>query len=41
MSNDETDFTVEFVLRNLVTPLNFIGFQDSQNVTFFETSGVG
>ena len=38
---EETDFTVEFVLRNLVTPSNFIGFRDSRNFTFFEAPGVG
>ena len=40
ISDDETDFTFEFVSRILVTPLNFVGFQGSQNFTFFETSSV-
>ena len=35
------DFTVEFVLRNLVTQSNFVEFQDGRNFTFFEATGVG
>ena len=30
------DFTVEIVSRNLITQLNFVGFQDKQNFTYFE-----
>ena len=35
------DFTVGIVSRNLATMSNFIEFQDNQNFTFFESSGVG
>ena len=35
------DFTIEFILRNLVTELNFVEFQDGRNFTFFKVSGVG
>ena len=34
------NFIVGIVLRNLVTQLNFVEFQDSRNFTFFEASGV-
>ena len=34
------DFTVEIVLRNLATKLNFVEFRDSRNFTFFEASRV-
>ena len=37
ISNDETDFTVEIVSRNLATTSNFVEFRDSRNFTFFET----
>ena len=40
ISDDETDFTIEFASRNLVTLSNFVGFQDSQNFMFLETPGV-
>ena len=36
ISDDETDFTVEIVSRNLTTMSNFIESRDSQNFTFFE-----
>ena len=35
------DFTVGIVLQNLAMASNFVEFLDSQNFTFFETSGVG
>ena len=41
MLDDETDFTVEFILQNLVTRLNFVEFRDGRNLTFFEAPGVG
>ena len=34
------DLTVGIVSRNLVAQANFVEFQDSQNFTFFEVSGV-
>ena len=34
------DFTVGIVLRNLATTSNFVEFQDNQNFTFFEATGV-
>ena len=36
ISNDETDFTIGIVSRNLVTQSNFVKFQDIRNFTFFE-----
>ena len=41
ISDDETDFIVEIVLRNLATTSNFIEFLDNRNFMFFEVSGVG
>ena len=41
ISNDETDLTVEFVLRNLITQANFVEFQYNHNFTFFEATSVG
>ena len=38
--DDETDFTVGIVLRNLATTLNFVEFKDSRNFTFFKASRV-
>ena len=35
------NLTVDFVLQNLVTYVNFFEFKDSQNFTFFEVTGVG
>ena len=40
ISDDETDFTVGIVWRNLATTSNFVEFRDSQNFTFFEAPGV-
>ena len=40
ISDDETDFTVGIVSQNLVTQSNFVGFQNSQNFTFFKATGV-
>ena len=40
MSNDETDFTVGIVSRNLATTTNFIEFRDIRNFTFFKAPGV-
>ena len=40
ISDDEMNFTVGIILQNLVTQLNFIGFQDSRNFTFFEAPNV-
>ena len=37
---DETDFIVGIISQNLDTYSNFIGFQDSQNFTFFEAPSV-
>ena len=36
ISDDETEFTVGIVSRNLATTSNFVEFQDNQNFTFFE-----
>ena len=36
MLNDETNFTVEIVSRNLAPQSKFVEFQDCQNFTFFE-----
>ena len=36
MSNDKTDLTVGFVLRNLITQTNFVEFRDSQNFHDFQ-----
>ena len=36
MLDDETDFTIEIVSRNLAIMSNFDEFRDSQNFTFFE-----
>ena len=41
ISNDETDFTVGIVSQNLATHSNFVGFRDSQALTYFEPSSVG
>ena len=41
LKNGKKVISVDFISRNLVTPSNFIGFRDSRNFTFFETSGVG
>ena len=41
MLDDETDFTVGIVLRNLATMSNFVAFRESRNITFFEAPGVG
>ena len=38
--DDEIDFTVGIISRNLATTSNFIEFQDSHNFTFFEATGV-
>ena len=40
ISDDETNFTVEIVSRNLVTQLNFVKFRDSKNFMFFYISSV-
>ena len=36
MLDDETDFTVGIVSRNLATTSNSVKFRDSRNFTFFE-----
>ena len=42
MLDDETDFTVGIVSRNLATTSNFVEFRDSWNFMFFEARrGVG
>ena len=41
ISDDEMDFTVEFVSQNLVTQSNFVEFQDGWDFTFFEAPSVG
>ena len=41
ISDDETDFSVEIVSRNLATTLNFVEFQGGQDFTFFEAWSVG
>ena len=41
ISDDETDFSVEIVSRNLATTSNFVEFRGGQNFTFFEAWGVG
>ena len=38
ISDDETDFIVGIVLRNLATTSNFVEFRESQNFMFFEES---
>ena len=40
ISDDETDFTVRIVSRNLATTSNFVKFRDSKNFIFFETPRV-
>ena len=40
ISNDETDFTVGIVSRNLATMSNFVEFRDSWNFMVFEALGV-
>ena len=35
ISNDETDFTVGIVSRNLVSTSNFVEFRDSRNLHVF------
>ena len=40
ISDDETDFTVGIVSRNLATTSNFVEFRDSQNFTFFKAPSV-
>ena len=40
MLDDETDFTIEIVSRNLATMSNFVEFRDSGNFTFFEAPRV-
>ena len=40
ISDDETDFIVGIVLRNLVTLSNFVEFRNNRNFTFFETPSV-
>ena len=37
-SDDETNCTIGIVSRNLATQSNFVGFQDSWNFTYFETT---
>ena len=37
ISDDEMNFTVKFVSRNLITQLNFVEIRDTRNFTFFET----
>ena len=41
ISDDETNFTVGIVSRNLATTLNFIKFRDSRIFTFFKALRVG
>ena len=40
ISDDDMDFTVGIVSRNIVTQSNFVGFRDSRNFTFFKTTSV-
>ena len=40
ISNDETDFTVGIVSRNLVSASNLVKFRDILNFTFFEAMRV-
>ena len=39
--DDEMDFTVGIVSRNLATTSNFVEFRDNRNFTFFEAPSVG
>ena len=41
ISDDETDFSVEIVSRNLATTSNFVGFRGGRDFMFFEAWGVG
>ena len=41
ISDDETDFTVGIVSRNLATTSNFVEFRNSRNFTFLEAPDVG
>ena len=40
ISDDETDFTIGIVSRNLATTSNFVEFRDSRNFTFFKAPRV-
>ena len=41
ISDDETDFSIEIVSRNLTTTSNFVGYRGGRDFTFFEAWGVG